>query len=298
MWLALGIGYVMWGSTYLGIKVAQRTIPPLLMASVRFLIAGALLYAWSAWRRDRDAERPTRPQWRAATITGALLFLGGNGGVVLAEQLIPTGLTALLVATVPLWMVLASRVFLGERLTRRETLGLAAGLLGVVLLTGLPHGEEVHLGGVAIVLGASVAWAAGSLYDGRAPVPAVPSAAPAMQMLAGGVLLGLVGAAAGELGDLDLSRISGDSVLALAYLIAFGSLVAFSAYAWLLRSAPTPLVVTYAYVNPVVAVLLGVVVLDERLTAPHVIAGLIVLVAVAIIVTGRRAGARVEEESR
>jgi drug/metabolite transporter (DMT)-like permease len=285
--VALALVYVVWGSTYLAIKIAERTIPPLFMAAVRFLVAGGLLFAWSALRRPAGAPRPGSREWVAAAVVGVALFLGGNGGVVLSERMIPSGLAALLVATVPIWMVVLGWLFLRERLGGLEAAGLALGFLGLVWLVGLPHGQRIDLGGVLLVVAGSLAWAGGSLYARRAPIAQGLSTAPAMQMLAGGAALLVASAAAGELGRLRVSRISMESVLATIYLVVFGSIVAFTAYAWLIRRARTSLVATYAYVNPVVAVLLGSIVLDERLTATTLFAGLVILVGVALIVRAR-----------
>jgi drug/metabolite transporter (DMT)-like permease len=290
VWAALSAIYVVWGSTYLAIRVAVETLPPLLMASVRFLVAGAALYAWSIRRGDREGDRPGPAQWRAATIVGGLLLLGGNGGVVLAEQHIPSGVAALLVATVPLWMVLIGRVAYRERTTVQELVGVVMGFGGLVLLAGLPGPGSFHAFGTSAIIFAALSWAVGSMYARKAPLPARPLVSTAMQMLAGGVLLGLAGIVAGEIGDVELARVSLRSVLGLAYLIVFGSWVGFTAYAWLLRVARTSLVATYAYVNPVVAVFLGWMILDERINAATVVAGLVIVVAVALIVTARSGG--------
>jgi drug/metabolite transporter (DMT)-like permease len=286
MWSALGAVYVIWGSTYLAIRVAVRTLPPLLMASARYLIAGAILYAWAIGRGDREGDRPGIREWRGAAIVGGLLLLGGNGGVVVAERRIPSSLAALLIATVPLWMVVIGRVILRERVSWLEGLGMALGLAGLILLVGLPGGG-VDTVGAGIVLVAALCWAAGSMYSKRARLPARPSVATAMEMLAGGALLGLVGVAGGEIGDVHPAKVSLGSAVALVYLIVFGSLVAYNAYVWLLRVARTSLVSTYAFVNPVVAVVLGWAILSERITVRTVLAGGVIVVAVALIITAR-----------
>lgn len=295
IWAALGTVCAVWGSTYLAIRVAIRTLPPLLMASVRFLLAGGVLYAWSIRRGDRDGDRPGAPEWRAATIVGGALLLGGNGGVVWAEQRIPSGITALLVATVPLWMVLIAGLAFRERVNRLELSGIALGFGGLVVLAGPSGSGRLDLAGVLVLMLAALSWAAGSLYSRRARLPTRPLLATAMEMLAGGALLGVAGIARGELGDVHVSRVSGASVLALAYLIGFGSLVAFSAYVWLLRVARTSVVSTYAYVNPVVAVLLGWAILGEPVTARTLLAGGVIMVAVLLIVTGRAAAVATAE---
>lgn len=287
VWAALGIVYVVWGSTYFAIRVAIDTLPPFLMAAARFLIAGGLLLAVAAWRGartpDRSADRVGWAQWRAALIVGAALLGGGNGGVVWAEQRIPSGVAALLVATVALWFALLDRVFYGKRLARQAGIGLGLGLAGLALLVGpAGQGEIDSLGALACTL-ASLSWAAGSLYARGAPLPHRPIVATGMQMAAGGLVLLVLAVASGELAALRPAAFSTASLLALAYLVVFGSLVAFSAYVWLLRAAPVALVATYAYVNPVVAVLLGWALLSEPVTARMLVAGGIIVVAVALI---------------
>jgi drug/metabolite transporter (DMT)-like permease len=289
VWGALGLVYVIWGSTYLAIREAVLTMPPFLLAAVRFLVAGSVLYAWSIRRGDRTGDRPGVRQWRAATIAGGLLLLGGNGAVVWAEQHIPTGVTALIIATVPLWMVLLGRLGLGERITARESIGVLVGFGGLVLLVGLRDvgGRPLDLAGAGVAMGGAVCWATGSLYSRRAPLPKRPHVSTALQMLGGGALLMIVAAATGEFGDLQLERISAASWAGLAYLIVIGSWVAFNAYVWLLQNARISLVATYAYVNPVVAVFLGWAILDERITWIAAVAGAVIVVAVALIVSSK-----------
>ena len=289
VWAALGIVYVVWGSTYLAIREAIATIPPFLMSATRFLIAGGLLYAFSARRGDRVGDRPGWLQWRSAIIVGGLLLFMGNGGVTWSEQYIPSGITALLIATIPLWMVIVGRLWFRERLGTRAGVGVAIGFAGIVLLvlgTGT-GGGHLRPAGVIGCLVAATCWATGSLYSRRAPLPSRPLVSTAMQMLAGGVFLTIVGVASGELGDVHLSQISLKSVLGLAYLIVFGSLIAFSAYVWLLRNANLSLVATYPYVNPVVAVFLGWAILSEPVTLTTVLAGGVIVVAVALIVSSQ-----------
>jgi drug/metabolite transporter (DMT)-like permease len=223
-------------------------------------------------------------------VVGGLLLFGGNGGVTWSEQYIPSGITALLVATIPLWMVLIGRVWFRERFGVREAIGVAIGFGGIVLLvlgTGT-GGGHLKPAGVIGVLVAAMCWATGSLYSRRAPLPSRPLVSTAMQMLAGGVLLAIVSVASGELGQVHPSEISLSSVLGLAYLIVFGSLLAFSAYVWLLRNARLSLVATYPYVNPVVAVFLGWAILSEPVTLTTLLAGAVIVVAVAIIVSAQR----------
>lgn len=291
VWGALGTVYVVWGSTYLAIRVAIETMPPLLMASVRFLIAGALLYGLSVRRGDRVGDRPTRQQWVAATVIGTLLLGGGNGLVAYAEQRVPSGTAALLVACTPLWMALLDRAVFGVRLRRITVAGLILGFSGVAVLVR-PEGSSAQLFSLLAVVLASLSWATGSLYARRAPLPARPMVGAGMEMLAGGVVLGLVGLAGGELGRVDAGRISLASALSLAYLIVFGAL-AFSCYIWVLRAAPTTLVSTYAFVNPVVAVLLGWAFQNEAVTGRTLVAAAVIVAGVAAIVTSQaRASSR------
>ena len=281
--------YVIWGSTYLAIRFAIETLPPLLMAATRFLIAGGLLYGVV---RLRGAARPRAVHWRSALVVGGLLLLGGNGGVVLAERTVPSGLAALLVSTVPIWMALIEWLRPGGRRPRLAVAGgLALGLVGVALLIG-PRAFTAGIGsagGVLLVLAAALAWASGSLYSRGAALPESPLLGNALEMLAGGALLGMVALATGEAGQLHLQSVSLRSALALAYLVIFGSLVAFTAYIWLLRHAPIARVSTYAYVNPVVAVFLGWAFAGERLTASTFVAAGVILAAVMLITTFREA---------
>ena len=290
--LAFAAVYLIWGSTYLAIRLAIETLPPFLMAGVRFLIAGVLLYAWARWR---GAPRPARTHWLAAATVGGLMLLGGNGGVVWAEQRVPSGLTAVLIATVPLWIALLEWVQGGVRPGGRVAGGLMMGLAGIALLVGpgeLAGAEGIDLVGAAVLLVASLSWAIGSLYSRRARLPSSPLLATAMEMLAGGLLLLLAALVTGQVSDLNPSQISLQSVLALVYLIVFGSLVAFTAYVWLLRVTLPSHAATYAYVNPVVAVFLGWAVGGEPLTARTLLAAAIIVGAVVIITASRPARGR------
>jgi drug/metabolite transporter (DMT)-like permease len=251
--LALGTVYLVWGSTYLAIRVTDRTLPPLLMSSVRFLIAGVALYAFAA----RGRARPTRREWVAAAITGAALLLVGNGGVAWAETRLDSGFAALIVAIIPLYVALFDRVFFGRRLSRVALVGLAVGFAGVAVLVRPGGGNNV---GVALALVATTsAWAAGSLYARGAPLPSSPLLSAAMQMLSAAVFLGIAGLTAGEANDVHASSFTLKPMLAFAYLAVVGSLIAFSAYAWLLKNVRISVVATYAFVNPVVAVVTAVV---------------------------------------
>lgn len=301
--LALGAGlatvYVIWGSTYLAIRFAVETLPPFLMAGVRFLIAGALLYGWARWR---GVAPPTAGQWRWAALVGALLLLGGNGLVSVAVVRVPSGLAALLVATVPLWMVLldALRPGGGGMPPRRVWWGIALGLVGVGVLVGpasFVSGEGVDPVGAATLIVASVFWAIGSLVSRGAGLPASPRMSTALQMLSGGALLVLTGTALGEWSRVDPAAVSSKSVLALAYLILFGAIAGFSAYVWLLRVATPALVGTYAFVNPMVAVVLGWALAGEALTPRIGVATLVIVGAVALITGVRRRPHRQREPS-
>jgi drug/metabolite transporter (DMT)-like permease len=283
--------YLIWGSTYLAIRFAIETLPPFLMAGVRFLIAGGVMYLWA---RRRGAAAPSRLHWRSAAIVGCLLLVGGNGGVVWAQQRVPSGMAALLVSLVPLWIVLLDWVRPGGvRPGPSLVLGVLAGLAGVVWLVGPERAlgaERLDPVGTAVLVFACLCWATGSLYSRGAPLPSAPALGIAMEMLVGGVVLTLLGLAAGEAGTVDLAAASARSWLALAYLVVFGSLIGFSAYVWLLRVADTAKVATYAYVNPVIAMFLGWLLAGEALTLRAASAAAVILGAVALITLQRRPG--------
>jgi drug/metabolite transporter (DMT)-like permease len=287
VWGALAAVYLVWGSTYLAIREAVKTLPPFLMASVRFLIAGAVLYAWAARRGDREGDRPGRAQWLAATVVGGLLLLGGNGAVVWAERRIPSGVAALLVAMVPLWMAILDRIFYRRSIPLIGVIGLVLGLAGLVLLVGSPGGHLDVAGCLVVVFGA-LCWSVGSLYSRTAPLPSRPLVSTALQMIAGGLLLGIFGLITGEAARFHPANVSLASIVGMVYLIVFGSWVGFSAYVWLLRNAPTSLVATYAYVNPVVAVFLGWLLVDEVVTGRTIAAAAVIVLGVALIITSRR----------
>ncbi len=296
IWLALGAVYVIWGTTYLAIRVVNETLPPLLAAAVRFLVAGSLLYAWAVRRGDVEGDRPTPTHWRSAALIGLLLVFGGNGAVVWAERTIPSGLTALIIALVPLWMALLDRLFFGGRLRARTVIGLVAGFGGAALLLRLHAAGGVDVPGMLVAVGASVSWATGSLLSRGVALPRRPLVGVGMEMLIGGAALVLAGVAAGELGRLDVSRFSAASLLGLAYLIVIGSWVGFTSYLWVLRVARTSLVSTYAYVNPVVAVFLGWLILDEPVGLRTLVAGGIVVASVALIISAGGTHREVEPE--
>jgi drug/metabolite transporter (DMT)-like permease len=284
--------YLIWGSTYLAIQFAIQTLPPLMMGGVRFLLAGVLLYTVM---RLRGEAAPTRREWRNAAMVGVLLLLGGNGGVVLAERTVPSGVVALLVAMVPLWMVLLEWARPGGiRPTARVITGLLVGFGGMVLLVGPGRvgGEPVDLWGAGLVMAGSLAWAAGSIYSRSADLPRNAFLATGAEMLCGGAALVLVGLLRGELGAWNPATVTTESVLGFVYLVTFGSLVGFTAYIWLLGVTTAARVSTYAYVNPVVAVMLGWWLADEPLTARVLLAAAVIIAAVAVITTGRRPAAQ------
>lgn len=291
--------YVIWGSTYLAIRLAIETLPGFLMSGWRFLTAGTILYLWARWR---GAPRPELRYWKSAFIIGGLLLLGGNGSVVWAEQYIPSGLAALLVGTEPLWVVILLWLWPGgERPKPMVVAGLILGFCGAAVLAapekGLDGGPFYYMA-IAAVLFACLTWASGSLYARRAEMARSPAMATAMQMLAGGLLLLLTGLFLGETKGFDVQAVSTTSWLALAYLTVLGSLVAFSAYSWLVRNTAPTLVATYAYVNPVVAVFLGWLLVDEpvgwrTLFAAVLIVSSVVLVSLAELRPKRRLEAEV-----
>ncbi|QES56442.1 EamA family transporter [Streptomyces venezuelae] len=287
VWAALAVVYVVWGSTYLGIRIVVETMPPFLSAGARFITAGLLLSAVVALRYGPAALRATRAQLGSAALVGLLLVLGGNGLVVLAETSVPSGLAALLVAAVPMWVVVL-RAGSGDRPPLRTLAGVLVGLTGLAVLTSPGLSGEVRLSGVLLVVAASVLWSVGSFSAPRLKLPANPFTGSAYQMFAGGIGAVAVGLLRGEQRGLDPAAISTASWLALGYLTVVGSLVGFTAYVWLLQAAPLSLVSTYAYVNPVVAVALGALILDEALTWPILVGGAIVVAAVGVIVSTER----------
>ena len=265
--------YLVWGSTYLAIKFVVETMPPFIMAGARFLLAGGMLYAWARWK---GAARPTGAQWRATAIIGGLLLCGGNGGVVYAEQRVSSGLTALIVATVPLWIVVLEWLRPhGTRPTMTVVIGVLLGLAGIGILAGpgkFAGGESVDPIGTSVLIFATLSWSVGSLYSRKAKLPGASLLSTGMQMLAGGVLLSILGTATGEWSKLNWAGITMKSVLSLAYLVVFGSLIGFTAYTWLLKVSTPSKVSTYAYVNPVVAVALGWLLAGEPMNLRTVIA--------------------------
>jgi drug/metabolite transporter (DMT)-like permease len=294
IWSAMTSVYIIWGSTFLAIRFAIETIPPFLMAAIRFLIAGGTLYVI---RRSRGDAAPSRGEWRATGIIGILLLVGGNGGVVWAEQYVASGVAALLIGAAPLWMVLIE--FLnpqGRRPSRWAILGVILGFVGIAVLIGpsqLTGSEgEVNIIGAGVLIFSSLFWATGSLYSRHATLPSSPLLGTAMEMLGGGAGLLLLSVLTGEFNRLDLTHVSARSLGGMAYLIVFGSWIGLTSYTWLLRVAPTPLVFTYAYVNPVVAVLLGHLLAAEPLTLQIIIAATIVIGSVALTTISQQASIR------
>ena len=281
--------YLVWGSTYLAIRFAVETLPPLLMAGARFVIAGVLLLSWSM--AIRKATWPTRSDWRVGLIGGTLLLVGGNGLVVWAERRVPSGITSLLVAVVPVWMVVLDWLRpAGRRPPALVFLGLALGLGGLALLVGSDslqgHGA-VDATGAAVLVLASLFWALGSLYTKHAPRVSSGLNGSATQMLAGGGALLLAGTVTGELSRLDLAHASTRSLLGFFYLVTFGSLIGFTAYFYVLAHTTAAKASTYAYVNPVVAVFLGWALASEPVSARTLLAAAIILSGVAIITIAR-----------
>ena len=283
--------YLVWGSTYLGIAVAVETIPPFLMAAARFGLAGGLLLLWSLARDRGSFVWPTRREWRDSAIVGALLLGGGMGMVAFGEQTIPSGITALLIALMPVWVAIFGGLLLGERLPRIAVVGIAIGFVGVVVLVGpTAFGGAGALDplGLAAVMLSPICWSLGSLFAShRAVLPRQPLTLTSAQMLTGSAVLAVMSLLAGEPATFQVGQVSGESIVAFLYLTVIGSILAFTTYGWLLRKAPLPLIATYAYVNPIVAVALGAVVLGEPIDPRTLVAGGIIIFAVALIVTAR-----------
>lgn len=292
VWLALGVVYVVWGSTYLAIAIAVETLPPLLYAGLRFALAGILLTAWLAFRRVD--LRISRPELAGAAVVGILLLAIANGLVVLAERTVPSGVAALIVASIPLWVVIY-RMVARERVGLDLLAGVFLGLIGVAILV-VPGGIDgtLDLIGALMLFGATLAWALGTFLSPRLQTPRNTLVSTAYQMLAGGIVLVIVGLAQGELVNIDPATFSVRSMVAFAYLVVFGSLVAFTAYTWLLQNASVSLVATYAFVNPVVAVLLGAIILAEPITPSILIGAAVIVVAVAFIVVRQSAARRAD----
>lgn len=291
--VALLVVYLVWGSTYLGIAVVIQTMPPLLAAGLRYGGAGLIMLvgvvALARLRRgSTKLERPTGAQWRSAGIIGVLLLLGGNGGVVLGELSIPSGMAAVIVAMEPIYLAGFDAVLTRRRPSALVVGGILAGIIGVAVLL-LPVGEVDGLDplGIALVVIAGLSWAGGSIYSRHASLPSSGLLATGMEMLAGGAALAVGGVLLGEVGRTDVAAFSTASIVAIVYLLVFGSILAFTAYTWLLANVSVSVVATYAYVNPVVAVALGALILSEPITLRTIVAAVIIIGAVVAMVSGR-----------
>lgn len=281
--------YVVWGSTYLAIRYGVESIPPFALAATRFLVSGALLYAWARWR---GSSAPTRRQWRDAAIAGVFMLTGGNGAVVWAEQRVPSGIAALLAATVPLWMVLIDWLRpRGRRPTRAVLAGVLIGLCGLVLLVWQPNAKDsggaVDALGAAVLVAGSLMWAIGSVYNRHGDHPGSAPMSTAMQMFGGGAALLLLALATGEVAHFSMATVTRASALGWLYLVVFGSLLGFTAYIYLLRATTPAKASTYAYVNPLVAVVLGWAIASEPITWRTIVAAGVILVGVALITIGQ-----------
>lgn len=290
VWTAILILYVVWGSTYLAIRVGVDTIPPFALAAVRFAVAGCVMLAAVALFRRETAARPTRREWRDSFIVGTCLMGGGMGAVAWGEQTVPSGIAGVLIAMLPVWVAVFGRVFLGERLPRLAIVGIAAGVVGVLILVGpgLAIDGTLDPAGIAALIFSPMSWAAGSLFSAhRAHLPKDPFLTTGMQMVSGSVSLAVAAVLSGEVAGFRPEAVEPDSILALVYLTVVGSLVAFTAFAWVLRQAPLPLIATYAFVNPIVAVFLGWLILAEAVTPIQLVAGAVIVVGVAMLILSR-----------
>jgi drug/metabolite transporter (DMT)-like permease len=290
VWAALATIYLVWGSTYLAIRVMVETMPPLLAAGLRFAVAGAVFLAALAAAGGGQRIRVGRREVAGAALLGLLLPFGGNGLVTVAEQEVPSGLAALIIGSVPLWVVLL-RAANGDRPPAATLAGVAVGFSGLALVV-LPGDRpgDAPLWGVLLCMAAAASWASGSYYSRRVPLPRDALASTAWQMLLGGAAMIVVGLAVGEAGDVHPGSFSFASLAAFVYLITIGSLLAYTAYTWLLKNAPISTVATYAYVNPVIAIFLGWAILDEEITLAVVAGALAIVLSVAAVV--RREGER------
>ena len=295
VWAALWTVYIVWGSTYLAIRVTVETLPPFLAGGARFVIAGALMWVFLRIRKGKEAMRITPRQLKSALLIGILLLLGGNGLVMTAEQEVPSGLASLIIASTPLWVVLY-RYLARDNISRGTLVGVAVGFMGVaVLVLPADRPDGAPLGGIFLLLIAAASWGNGSFLSSRIDMPSDPLVSTSYQMLLGGAALLFTGAVLGEFGGLDAGEFSTRSIVAFAYLVFVGSLVAFTAYVWVLQHAPVSKVATYAYVNPVIAIFLGWLVLSEEITPVIFVGAAIIVSSVAFIIRKESAGKKVPE---
>jgi drug/metabolite transporter (DMT)-like permease len=290
IWTAILILYVVWGSTYLAIRVAVESIPPFVMGAVRFAIAGLVTLAAVAIARHDTVAWPTRRELRDCAIVGTCLMFGGMGLVSWAEQTVPSGIAGVLVAMMPVWVAIYGRAFFRERLPALAVVGIAVGMAGVVILVGQGVALDRSLDplGVAALIVSPLAWAAGATFAAnRARLPTDPFVATGLQMLSGSIVLAAAAVLSGELALFRPAAVTLDGVLATGYLTVVGSLVAFTAFAWVIRHAPLPLVATYAFVNPVIAVFLGWLLLHEAVGPVQLAAGGVIVAGVALIIVAR-----------
>jgi drug/metabolite transporter (DMT)-like permease len=291
VWAALIVVYLVWGSTYLAIAVVVKTMPPLLSASLRFVVAGLVMAVAIGMLRGWGKLRLSRDQIVGSALVGIALLLGGNGLVMLGERLIASGLAALIIGVVPLWIVLM-RVASGEHVRRGTLAGVLLGFAGVALLVSGGLSGEFNLLGILLIIGSSISWSLGSFYSRRAALPADPIVSSAAQMFCGGVALGIVGVLAGEVPSVRPEQFAPEGIAALVYLVVFGSIIGYSAYTWLLQNAPVSKVATYAYVNPVVAIALGFLILAEPVTPAIAIGGALIVASVALVISTESRSAR------
>lgn len=295
VWAALWVIYIVWGSTYLAIRVTVETLPPFLSAGTRFLLAGLIVYAVIALKKGAAAIRVTKRELGASALVGAALLFGGNGLVSLAEQEVSSSLASLIIASVPLWVILL-RTLTGEKVSRGTLAGVGVGFVGVALLV-LPGGDSnANVAGLLTLVVAAASWAGGSFFSSKLPLPRDPFVSTATQMVTGGLVLIAGSAVTGELSGLDPSEFSGASIAAFAYLVTVGSLFAFTCYVWLLQNAPVSKVATYAYVNPVIAIFLGWLILDESITTMILVGAAVIVSSVAFIVSKESGAKRAEAD--
>jgi drug/metabolite transporter (DMT)-like permease len=284
LWAGLATIYVVWGTTYLGIRVGVETIPPFFLSGIRYSLAGAILFAWVAFRGGLKAGWPTRRQWVSAVLTGTGLVAFGNGALSWGEIYLPSGPAAIFIATVPLWMTVLARVFQKEPISLPAAIGLGIGLAGIIVLVGPAALQGGPLVAMLACLLAALGWAAATVYSRSAPFPNNPFLVAGMQMFAGGVVVLIFSAVSGDAARFSPSAVSARSGLAFVYLLFIGAILGFGVFMWLVKVAPLPLLGTYAYVNPVVAVILGHLLLGEQISLRTVIGGGVIVLGVALIV--------------